>query len=534
MRLTVHQRLVTFSSFSMFALAALAYLSMSIVEKAEFATENLIREKMVDVWLLTDLDKSHRDLQDLSYKLKAQLLLWQEVEEQFDVLSTRITRLWQDVEKNPRLSEWAQRNRATHRAVQAYLEALAQDIAARSYYTAGQTVDFELHSAISPMLAAVEQQRLQARKQTDAGATELLQFLIDQQHYLLVGAGIFVLAVTALTYWLRRSVTVRLQRISGQLRAMEQDADLSCQLPVSGKDEITDVARAINGLVARFTHFIADVQDAAQAMEVRSVILDEQAEAVYASSRRTHAQVQELAESTAIIMDRTARIQGAASESRRKVSKAVENNQDVQRQVRRNEQTAERALQLITHTADSLDSLRESSENIEQVVSFIAAIAEQTNLLALNAAIEAARAGTHGRGFAVVADEVRNLSRRTAESTEQIRQWVNDLQVQAHQTHEVLGETRAAGDTNWDTLGVLREHLLTLNTTYADLQQLSDDVDKSILSQREEINRVGQHSDLLRDSSRDLEHSVEQTSAVSVQLRDQASSLRALTASFNT
>ncbi len=55
-------------------------------------------------------------------------------------------------------------------------------------------------------------------------------------------------------------------------------------------------------------------------------------------------------------------------------------------------------------------------------------ISSQTNLLALNAAIEAARAGEAGRGFAVVAEEVRNLSQRTTQFNDQIREKLLEMQ----------------------------------------------------------------------------------------------------------
>ncbi|MFB9886778.1 methyl-accepting chemotaxis protein [Balneatrix alpica] len=70
----------------------------------------------------------------------------------------------------------------------------------------------------------------------------------------------------------------------------------------------------------------------------------------------------------------------------------------------------------------SIHSLRNSNEQISQLLNLIIEIAEQTNLLALNAAIEAARAGDQGRGFAVVADEVRKLAQRTQGATEEIHQ----------------------------------------------------------------------------------------------------------------
>jgi methyl-accepting chemotaxis protein len=76
----------------------------------------------------------------------------------------------------------------------------------------------------------------------------------------------------------------------------------------------------------------------------------------------------------------------------------------------------------------SVHRLRESSQQIGDVIRTITAIAEQTNLLALNATIEAARAGDAGRGFAIVASEVKELAQATATATDEITRRIESIQ----------------------------------------------------------------------------------------------------------
>ncbi|WP_194867231.1 methyl-accepting chemotaxis protein [Pseudoalteromonas sp. PPB1] len=86
-----------------------------------------------------------------------------------------------------------------------------------------------------------------------------------------------------------------------------------------------------------------------------------------------------------------------------------------------------RTVEVVEIASKEVGELQSASEQIETVTDAISTVADQTALIALNAAIEAARAGEQGRGFAVVADEVRSLAKRTAASTDEIRQVITQL-----------------------------------------------------------------------------------------------------------
>jgi methyl-accepting chemotaxis protein len=77
---------------------------------------------------------------------------------------------------------------------------------------------------------------------------------------------------------------------------------------------------------------------------------------------------------------------------------------------------------------DLMVKLGISSKEIGKVIVEINDIADRTNLLALNATIEAASAGEAGKGFAVVATEVKELSKQTAQATEQIGRQIEEMQ----------------------------------------------------------------------------------------------------------
>lgn len=168
--------------------------------------------------------------------------------------------------------------------------------------------------------------------------------------------------------------------------------DLTQKIDLNQKDEIGQLAKALNEMVAKLSSIVGEVMSASDNVASGSQQLS----------------------STAQQMSQGATEQAAAAEE---VSSSME---EMAASIRQNTDNAMQTEKISVKS--SVDAKEGGKAVIETVaamkeiatkISIIEEISRQTNLLALNAAIEAARAGEHGKGFAVVASEVRKLAERS-------------------------------------------------------------------------------------------------------------------------
>jgi methyl-accepting chemotaxis protein len=203
-----------------------------------------------------------------------------------------------------------------------------------------------------------------------------------------------------------KSLSLAAERVSS--------GDLATMVPVTGGDEIGQLAASFNAMTKSLSALVSKMRDSVgQISSASSEIL-----------AATQQQAAGAREQSAAVSETTA--------ASKELSKSAEQVGD----------SIKRVLEVSTHalsgmskikgaigkTGQIVTSLNEKSQKIGKITDVIDDVADQTNLLAVNAAIEAARAGEQGRGFTVVADEIRKLADSTAKSTKDITALIEVIQ----------------------------------------------------------------------------------------------------------
>lgn len=135
----------------------------------------------------------------------------------------------------------------------------------------------------------------------------------------------------------------------------------------------------------------------------------------------------------------------------------------------------------------NVGKIRESSQEMTNIVGIINDISDQINLLSLNAAIEAARAGDAGRGFAVVADEISKLADKTASSIKEIKALIMTNENETQKGMGVIKDTVEIISTIVNGVNVINEKISNL-VIYRDKQNETN------LSVTESVENLKQRS----------------------------------------
>lgn len=282
----------------------------------------------------------------------------------------------------------------------------------------------------------------------------------------LVGCAVLLLLAVVLGH----RVVNRLKMLNAAMDDLAAgEGDLTKRVQINSKDEIGDMASAVNRFVDKLQPIVREAGDVAQrtGVEIGAMTLRNAGADAAAGMQRD-----EVAESLRALSQMADEAQSESHAMQAALKQVVE----IRQATDENTRTSAKVGGLIEALAGQVDTgakvierLAQQSEQIEVVLTVIHGIAEQTNLLALNAAIEAARAGETGRGFAVVADEVRALASKTQSSTGDIQAHIVALQQGAREAVEAIGQ---AGRQASEGLLVLRDSARLQQSVQASVEQV--------------------------------------------------------------
>nr|WP_146541289.1 methyl-accepting chemotaxis protein [Pseudomonas bubulae] len=282
----------------------------------------------------------------------------------------------------------------------------------------------------------------------------------------IVGFGVLLLLAVVLG---RRVVNKLLLLIAALDDLAAGEGDLTKRVGLNSKDEIGDMAAAVNRFVDKLQPIVREAGDVAQRTGVEIGVMTLRNAGADAAAQLQRDEVAQSLHALSTMAD-------AAQSESQAMQAALRQVVDIRQATDENTRTSAKVGGLIEALAGQvgegakvIERLAQQSEQIEVVLTVIHGIAEQTNLLALNAAIEAARAGETGRGFAVVADEVRALASKTQSSTGDIQAHIVALQQGAREAVAAIGLAGRQAD---EGLAVLRGSVQLQKTMQVSVEQV--------------------------------------------------------------
>ena len=281
-------------------------------------------------------------------------------------------------------------------------------------------------------------------------------------------------------------------------------SDLTQPITDQGGDEIAQMLHQMETMRTNLGGVIGQVRDGAQAIAGASTQV---AAGTLDLSSRTEQQASALEQTASATEELSGTVQHNADSAAQASALAASATG-----------VAQRGGEVVGQVVQTMEAINASSRKIEDIIAVIDGIAFQTNILALNAAVEAARAGEQGRGFAVVAGEVRALAQRSAEAAREVKDLITDSVAKVGVGTEQVAQAGA-----------------TMQEIVSGIERVAAIVDEIAGASREQslglsqINQAVSHLDGVTQQNAAL---VEQTSAASSALQEQADQLAALAAGF--
>ncbi len=258
----------------------------------------------------------------------------------------------------------------------------------------------------------------------------------------------------------------------------------------SAMDSLETTIQAVNSSVINIGNGTSEISNAANDL-----------------SHRTEQQAASLEETAAALNELTSQV-NASADNAKIAAKSVDTASG----------DAQQSGEVVQKAIAAMKGIEQSSGEVSRIIGVIDEIAFQTNLLALNAGVEAARAGEAGKGFAVVAQEVRELAQRSANAAKEIKTLINTSASQVGDGVNLVGRAGKA-------LHKISEQVVQINGL---IRQIAGSASEQAVGLKEINTAVNQMDQVTQQNAA----MVEQTTAASMTLNEEARALSALVSRF--
>ncbi|WP_375766465.1 methyl-accepting chemotaxis protein [Archangium gephyra] len=330
-----------------------------------------------------------------------------------------------------------------------------------------------------PMVRAVSEEAINGTDVRDVGdgwhfvarmdAPEAYAPLAQAATAALAMLGFFLALTIAGAYWLARGIARPISALSEAMTHVLEEGDLSHRVEVNSRDEVGELATAFSRMMEQLRQTTVGLQQgtrvltgavaelsAASGQQERN--LARQAAAI----QQTQVTAQEIQQTSKMAEERsravlevTTRAEEVGSMGEATLGASLAGLQELHEKVGK--------------LAGTIMSLGNRTQQIGEIAQTVKDLADQSNMLALNAAIEAVRSGEHGKGFGVVAREIRALADQSIESTDRVRELLDDIgrSIQStvtmtekgqQQMQDGLAQIKASGESLRELTSIVRDN----------------------------------------------------------------------------